>query len=267
MKIAFLGAGNMGSALIAGAVRAKILKTSQVTAFDIKTEILAGLKKKTGVRTVKTVREAVDGADYIFLCVKPQQMGELLAEVRDCIVARQCLVSIAAGVRTEKIEKAFAPRSVSVVRVMPNTPALLGFGASAICGGKAAKPAQVKFVQKFFSAVGRTVTLPESAFDAVTAVSGSGPAYVFYLAEALAQAAASERLPAHEAAVLINQTILGAAQMLFGKDAPDELRKKVTSPGGTTEAAVQHLTDQKWREIFVEAVRKASERSRELSKI
>ncbi|OGR87558.1 MAG: pyrroline-5-carboxylate reductase [Elusimicrobia bacterium RIFCSPLOWO2_01_FULL_60_11] len=267
MKIAFLGAGNMGSALVLGALKAKVLKAGQVTAFDVSADALKALKRKSGVKTAGESSQAAVGADYIFLCVKPQQMAGLLSELKGRISSKQCLVSIAAGVTTGRIEAAFSPSSVAVVRVMPNTPAMVGEGASAVCGGRHAKPAQVKFALKFFSSVGKAVELPESAFDAVTAVSGSGPAYIFYLAESLIEAAQAGGLSSEAAQVLARQTILGAAMMLGGKESPQDLRRKVTSPGGTTEAALRHLEAGRWKEIFVEAVRKAKERSEELGKL
>ncbi len=266
MKIAFLGAGNMGNALIQGAIKAKVIKASQISVFDINPAIVKGLKK-SGARLAKTATEAAKGADYVFLCVKPQQMSELLSGIRETVTAKQCLISIAAGVTTDKIENAFLPKKISTVRVMPNTPAMLGLGASAVCGGKYARNPQVAFARKFFSAVGKAVVLPESAFDAVTAVSGSGPAYVFYLAEGFLKAAKSEGLDGEAAKILIHQTILGAAQMLQGGEAPEALRRKVTSPGGTTEAALRHLEEKGWLNVFIKAVQKAALRSRVLRKV
>lgn len=267
MKIAFLGAGNMGSALIRGALKAKAVKAKDVTAFDVQSDALARLKKAAGIRSAKSNADAVSAANYIFLCVKPQQMAEVLAGIKGRISPKQCLISIAAGVRTEKIEAAFGPAPVSVVRVMPNTPAMIGFGASAVCGGKAAREADIRFAIKFFASVGKAVRVSEEAMDAVTALSGSGPAYVFYLAEALLKAARAEGLASDAAKVLIEQTLLGSARMLGGKDSPSQLRRKVTSPGGTTEAALRHLEESKWAETFVEAVRRAAERSRQLSRL
>lgn len=267
MKVAVLGAGNMGSVLILGALKAKVLKAGQVTAYDMSVEALRALKKRAAVKLAKDSAQAVEGADYIFLCVKPQQMAGLLGEIRDRVSSKACLVSIAAGVKTGRIESILSPRVAAVVRVMPNTPALLGAGASVVCGGKHAKPAHIKFALKFFSAVGKAVVLPEAAFDAVTAVSGSGPAYVFYLAEALMEAGEANGLSNEAAQLLVRQTILGAARMLEGKESPQDLRRKVTSPGGTTEAALRRLEAGRWKEIFVEAVRKAKERSEELSKL
>ncbi|OGR85594.1 MAG: pyrroline-5-carboxylate reductase [Elusimicrobia bacterium RIFCSPLOWO2_01_FULL_54_10] len=257
----------MGTALMLGAVKAKILKPAQITAFDVNEDALKTVKKKAGVKIAGNVQVVVPSADYIFICVKPQQMNGLLTDLKGSVSDTQCLITIAAGVKTGKIEAAFSPQRIPVVRVMPNTPALLGEGASAVCGGKYAKPAHIKFAVKFFSAVGKAVVLPESAFDAVTAVSGSGPAYVFYLAEALASAARAEGLPDAEARILVDQTLLGAAKMLAEGKPPEELRQNVTSPGGTTEAALKHLEAAGWKRIFEQAVRKARERSDELSKI
>jgi pyrroline-5-carboxylate reductase len=263
LKVAFLGAGNMGSALLQGALKSRFLKSSAVSVFDVDAKKAKALARKLKVRAAASNAEAVKDADYIFLCVKPQQMGPLLEEVRDSVPAKACLVSIAAGVPTGRIEK-FFPRPAAVVRVMPNTPALVGRGMSAAAPGKNAKPAHLRFVTGLLRSVGESATVEEDLMDAVTAVSGSGPAYVFYLAESLALAAEAVGLPRQTAQQLARQTVTGAAKMLEGGEDPAELRRKVTSPGGTTEAALKHLSEQGWQTIFVQAVTKARNRSREL---
>ncbi len=265
MKIAFLGTGNMGSALIQGAIRAKIVRARDITAYDVRPEALAPLKRKLGIKTSKTAAQAIEKAGFVFLCVKPQQMKDLLSQISGQVRPGQCLISIAAGVPSGKIEKALEPKKVPVVRVMPNTPALIGKGASALCSGRHAKTSHLGFAKRFFSAVGKAVILTEDHFDAVTAISGSGPAYVFYLAESFQKACQALGLPAKESEILFKQTLLGAAGMIENGEAPEELRRKVTSPGGTTEAALKHLESQNWQGIFTEAVRKAKERSQELS--
>lgn len=265
MRISFLGTGNMGAALIGGAVKAKFLKGPEIQAFDVDIAKLKSLKKQYKIRIFSSAKEALLNSDYVFLCVKPQQMGALLQEIASSLQKKQCLVSIAAGVATESIETAFS-FPARVVRVMPNTPALVGAGMSAVAGGRFAKPADVKFIQRFFEAVGEVVILDESHFDAVTAVSGSGPAYLFFLAEALQQAAEKAGLPKSVAEQLTRATLQGAAKLLSKDVEPQELRRRVTSPGGTTEAAVSHLQSQKWPQIFVEAVQKARERSEQLRK-
>ncbi len=264
-NVSFLGAGNMGGALIEGAIKKGFLKAGQISVFDVDATKSADFKNRLKVKAASSVREAVKGSDYIFLCVKPQQMDNVLKEVSGAVNAAQCLVSIAAGVTTEGIQKGLgAKSSPRVVRVMPNTPAMVGSGMSAVTGGKGAKPEDLEFCKSFFEAVGEVEILEEKYFDAVTAVSGSGPAYLFYLAEALQQAAADAGLPRKAAEKLARVTLQGAAKLLDDKTSPAELRRRVTSPGGTTEAAIRHLENQNWQKIFIDAVHKAKERSAQL---
>jgi len=265
-KAAFLGFGNMGSAIIQGAVASGFLKASNITAFDVDKELLKRNCRKCSVAPAGSAREAVEKSEYVFLCVKPQQMIGLLREIKESVAPDKCLVSIAAGVKTASIEKNLKI-PVPVVRVMPNTPALVRRGMSVLAQGAFAGKRHMLFVAGLFSSVGKTVVLPEKNFDAVTAVSGSGPAYLFYLAEGLKESALKMGIPAKAAGMLALETIMGAAVMLEGSVPPEELRRKVTSPGGTTEAAIKYLERKKWRRIFLEAVSKAEQRSRELSGI
>ena len=265
-RCAFLGTGNMGGALIRGAVRSGAVSAKDLSAFDVQKRALSRLAGDTGIRPAASAVRAVRGAGYVFLCVKPGQVAQVLGDISGTLERGQCLVSIAAGVPTDRIEKHFPGRRMAVVRVMPNSPALVGQGAAAVCGGRFASPAQVRFVKDFFGSVGTAVVLAERHFDAVTAVSGSGPAYVFYLAEALGRAAEVLGLPASEAADLVRQTIFGAGTMLARGGLPAEPRRQVTSPGGTTEAAVRQLAKSGWTEDLVRAVRKARDRSREISR-
>ncbi len=262
-KVAFLGVGNMGNALIAGAVRSKFLRPIEIKAFDVDGAKLRKLKSKLKIQVCGSALKAVENCDYVFLCVKPQQMESLLAEISAILQMDQCLVSIAAGISAGQIESNFR-FPVRAIRVMPNTPALVGAGMSVITKGKHGSSSDLAFCQKFFKAVGEVMVLPEERFDAVTAVSGSGPAYLFYLTESLERAAEQAGLPKEAAQKLSRATMIGAAKLLEGLDSPEELRRKVTSPGGTTEAAIKHLESQNWQQIFVDAIRKAKERSKEL---
>ena len=267
MKLAFLGVGNMGSALIEGALNSEIVKAGSVTAYDVRKESLLSLKKKLGIKAASSNRDAVLKSDFIFLCVKPGQMEDLLREIKPDLAQDQCLVSIAAGVTTEMIENALAPKKMPLIRVMPNTPALVGNGMAAVTKGRYASSKQIQFAVRFFSSVGKAAVLDETLFDAVTAVSGSGPAYVFYLAESLERACRGLGFSRQASETLVRQTLLGAGVML-SKDSRSarELRRNVTSPGGTTEAALRYLEEKRWSEIFVEAVKKAAERSRDLGR-
>lgn len=263
IKVSFLGAGNMGGALVEGAIKSGFLKPSDITIYDLDLKRLENFKE-IPLNIASSLEEALKGADYIFLCVKPQQMKELLLKIKDKVKAKQCLISIAAGVTIKSVEKYFL-NFVPVIRVMPNTPALVGCGMAAVTGGRFANKKQVRFSFDFFSSVGKAVVLPEKHFDAVTAVSGSGPAYFFYLTEILSEAARKMGLPEGPAELLSKQTMIGSAKMLSLNSFAKDLRKKVTSPGGTTEAAIKYLEKRKWSKIFLEAARKAKERSKILS--
>jgi len=253
--IAFLGAGNMAEALIRGLLAAKIVPAAQIIAHDIRTDRLEELRKTFGIRTGKPE------ADIIILAVKPQQMNAALSDIKPAGL----FISIAAGITTAQIEKELGGRP-RVIRAMPNTPALVGAGAAAIAAGKFALLDDLASAETILQAVGTVVRVEEKDLDAVTALSGSGPAYIFLVAEALIAAGIAEGLAPVIAQRLAFQTVLGAALLLReGKDGPAELRRKVTSPGGTTEAAVAVLLAQKLPEIFVEAVTAAAKRSRQLA--
>jgi pyrroline-5-carboxylate reductase len=263
-RLAVLGAGNMGTALTGGILAAKIVRPSHVTVTDVNMAQSQALKKKFGTRIGKDNRAAVSNADVIALCVKPQHMGGVLEELAGHL-GRQCLViSVAAGVQTDRIEKVLG--KVPVIRVMPNTPALLRAGALGFSLGRHAKPRHEAVAKKILSALGRVWKVPETHMDAVTALSGSGPAYVFYLAECLAQAGISLGLPPGLAEGLARQTVYGAGRMLDEtEESAGELRRRVTSPGGTTAAALAVLVRGDVAGTFKKAVTAASRRSKELS--
>ncbi len=256
----------MGSALARGSLKSHFLKENEIVAYDSEKEKLESFCKELNVVSAASNSEAVLGSDYIFLCVKPQQMKELLSEIGPKLQAKQCLVSIAAGVRINTIEKALSG-NIPLVRVMPNTPAMVEMGMTAVTKGKNATEDHLKFVVNFFSSVGKVVVLEEELFDTVTAVSGSGPAYFFHLTEALEEAGKKLGLKPELAKLFSRQTCLGAAQMLMGSEDPKVLREKVTSPGGTTEAALKYLQEKDWSNVFIEAVHCAQERSKVLSSL
>jgi pyrroline-5-carboxylate reductase len=265
-KIAFLGAGNMAEAIIAGIAGSKLVPPQRITASDVRKERLNYLKKKFGIKAADGNRSAVKASKIIFLCVKPQSMEELLSEIGPFIRPSQLVVSIAAGITTRFIE-GYLTKNVPVVRAMPNLPLLAGEGVAGICRGRAAKKAHAGIVKKIFSASGLVVEIPEKKINAVTALSGSGPAYVFYLAEMLKTAGTEMGLAEDIADRLARQTVFGAGKMLKEQElSASQMRKNVTSPGGTTEAAVKHLEMKKFSKIFVEAVKLARKRAGELSK-
>ncbi len=262
LNLAVLGAGNMGGALVRGLLSAKILRAPRMSVTDLDAGRRTALKK-FGVRAGADNRAAVRNADVIVLCVKPQQMPGLLAELAG-VVKRALVISIAAGVRTERIEKALG--KVPVIRVMPNTPALLRAGALVYASGRYAGRRHETTARKILSALGLVWKVSEPQMDAVTALSGSGPAYVFYLAECLAAAGTVLGLAPDLAEALARQTVYGAGRMLAETSEPAaELRRRVTSPGGTTEAALRVLIRGGLGGIFRKALTAARQRSRALS--
>lgn len=264
LRLAVLGAGNMGSALVAGLLSAKILSPNHISVADVDSARLSALKKKFGVHTEKDNRITVQGAAGVVLCVKPQQMAPVLEELAGLLAPQTLVISVAAGVRIHRIEKVLG--KVPVVRVMPNTPALLRAGAIVYALGQHVNPRQEATAKKILSALGQVWKAPETQMDAVTALSGSGPAYVFFLAECLTSAGVALGLSPRLAEDLARQTLYGAGRMLAETREPaGDLRRRVTSPGGTTEAALKVLTKKDLNGIFEQALTAACRRSKELS--
>lgn len=262
--IGFIGFGRMGSALVKGAIASKFLKPSQLIVFDSSVEARRSAKVLR-LQVATDASEVVRKSDIVFLCVKPQGMEVVLSELKG-LKKKTSFVSIAAGIPIGKLER-WLGKNVSVFRVMPNTPALLQAGMSALSRGKYGTLAQERRVKQILSSVGTVVVLPEKMMDAVTAVSGSGPAYVFYLAEALIQGAQQQGLGVALARTLVHQTIYGAGLMLAQRsESAEELRRQVTSPGGTTAAAVAVFDQKNLKKIVEKAVRMAAQRSVELAK-
>ncbi|MCS7265918.1 MAG: pyrroline-5-carboxylate reductase [Armatimonadetes bacterium] len=265
-NLAIIGSGAMGSALILGLVQSGKVKPEQIAASDVDEHRLIQLRP-LGIQTTADNKFAVRQSDVVLLCVKPQVMDEVLADIEPVVdPKRHCVISIAAGVPIFRIESAL-PEGTPVVRVMPNTPAQVLAGASAIALGKNATEQHRQIAHEIFNSVGLTVDVPEKLIDAVTALSGSGPAYVFVFAEALADAGVNLGLPRNIALKLAAQTLLGAAKMLLetGKH-PAELKDMVTSPGGTTIAALSVLERNAFRGAVIEAVSAAHQRAKELAK-
>ncbi len=261
--IAFIGAGNMAEALIRGLLSAKTVKPEQIAATDVRPERLEQLHRTYGIHTSADNAKAAAKADVIVLAVKPQQMTNVLSSLHFPLPA--LVVSIAAGVPTARIERELGgePR---VVRTMPNTPALVGAGAAALCRGRFATEADLVAAETILGAVGVVVRTDEQHLDAVTALSGSGPAYIFYMAEAMIAAGVEAGLSEDVAKRLAVQTVFGAGKLLAESgELPQELRRKVTSPGGTTEAALKVKMERGFAKIVAEAIHAAARRSRELS--
>jgi pyrroline-5-carboxylate reductase len=263
--VAFIGAGNMGEALISGLLAAKTVPSSRIIAADVRAERREVFMSSFGVQTVDDNVEAVKAADIVLLAVKPQQMSEVLAGVKSVMSGSKLVVSIAAGVTTARIERELGGKA-RVVRVMPMTPALVGAGAAAVAKGAYATNDDLASAESILGAVGIVVRVEEKLLDAVTALSGSGPAYIFYVTEALIRAGVTAGLDEALAKKLAIQTVFGAAKLLVDSgEEPESLRRKVTSPGGTTEAALKVLSEGRLVELFTEAIRAAQKRSRELS--
>jgi len=265
--IGFVGGGNMAEALIKGIITAKVYAPENIFVSDIRQERLAFLVKEYGVQTTEKNGELAGKVDILVLSVKPQKMTEALMSIRKSLKKNTLIISIAAGIRTAYIARVLG--EVAIVRVMPNTPALIGEGASALFATDKAKPMLNKAIS-IFSAVGKAVVVDdEDLIDAVTAVSGSGPAYYFLLAEEMIKAAIELGLPDDVAKTLVLQTAKGAALLAVEADekgqSPAELRRKVTSPGGTTEAALKVFEDGKFGPLIAQAIRRARDRSQELS--
>lgn len=266
-KIVFVGGGNMGEALISGLLRSGHWKPSLIIACDIRPDQLAKLQLRYKVQASADNRWAVREADIVLLAVKPQHMKHVLEEVGPVIRQEQLVLSIAAGISTSFIEK-FLAKGVPVMRVMPNMPALIGQGMAGMARGRFAKETHEHVARAIMETVGSVLSVPERQMDAVTAVSGSGPAYVFYVAEAMKEAGVQLGLSPHVADQLVRQTIKGAGTLLAqSHEEAHTLRERVTSPGGTTEAALKVMESAKVRAIFIKALKRAKERSSELSQL
>lgn len=263
--IALIGAGRMGGALLHGLLEHAVVSREEIIVSDPDTGRLAELETRYGIGTAVDNAEAARRTEIVVLAVKPQQMDGVIADIAPVIGSDKLVISIAAGVPAERIERSFEP-APRVVRVMPNTPALVGKGMSAVSAGGGATADDIELSLKLFSAVGDAVVLPGELIDAVTAVSGSGPAYFYLLTEALAEAGIRAGLDPGVSAHLAKQTLVGAAAMVeLGEQEPAELRAMVTSPGGTTMAALEVFERLDFRGMVTEAVIAARRRAEELA--
>lgn len=262
--VSFIGTGNMGTALIKGLSG---LDSVRLTGFDLNREKLNALCVECALFAAPSIREAVSGGDYVVLCVKPQQMQAVLAEVQPALAADKCLISIAAGVSQKQLAD-WSGNVCPVTRVMPNTPALVGGGVSAVClDDPKLTQDQKTMVQTIFSSVGSVHVLEEKSFDAFTAVAGSGPAYVFYFIEAVIEAAVAAGLARTQAAGIVAELFTGSLKLASeSMTHPSLLREMVTSPAGTTIAALTHLDRQAVRAAIIDAVLAAKTRSEELGR-
>lgn len=256
-----IGCGNMGAALVRGIVAAKVAPASRILCADAEPARARALK----VRVVRSNGELARASRVILLAVKPQQMAAVLAEIRPHLAHRPLLISIAAGTRSGWIERRTGGLC-PVVRVMPNTPALVGQGISAVAAGRKATPAHLKTAERLLGAVGEVVRVPERWMDAVTAVSGSGPAYLFYLMEQMIAAGVELGLSRPVARRLALATAAGAAALAARGEEPAALRAKVTSKGGATEAAFRVFEKARLGKTLRAGIHAAAKRSKELSR-
>ena len=261
-ELGFIGAGNMAEAIARAAIDKQIVAADRMVVFDPveqRREVFAAL----GIQAVDSNEQVISQSSSILLAIKPQTLKSIGRDLQTIDVEAQIIVSIMAGITTAKIESVME-KPARLVRVMPNTPLMVGCGMAAVALGRGAKKGDETLSMRLFGAAGEAIFVDESELDAITAVSGSGPAYVFYLAEAMEKAAADLGLAPH-ARVLVGQTILGAAMLIQqSQDSTRALRQKVTSPGGTTEAAIQHIDANSTADVFVNAIKAAEMRSREL---
>jgi pyrroline-5-carboxylate reductase len=262
-QVAVIGAGVMGETLLSGLIRAG-RRVDDLLVGERRRDRAEELEERYGVTVVGNT-EAAAKAGTVVVVVKPQDMAELLTELAPVVQPGQLVVSLAAGITTSYIESRL-PDGVAVVRVMPNTPALVDEGMAAISPGSHCDETHLHEAEALLASVGRVLRVPERQLDAVTAVSGSGPGYIFFVVEAMIEAGVHLGLPRTTAAELVVQTLVGSAKLLRETgEHPTTLREQVTSPGGTTAAAVRELEDHKVRAAFLTAIEAARDRSRALA--
>jgi pyrroline-5-carboxylate reductase len=264
LTIGFLGAGKMASALAKGFVKAGLVASEQIIAGDVSEAASASFGKEVGAKTTAFNPDVARFAEVLILAVKPHQVAGLLSEIREHFTEKHLLLSIAAGVPLAKLEAGLGT-GARVIRVMPNTPALVGASASAFALGKSALATDGELAQKLFAAVGIAFQVKEALLDAVTGLSGSGPAYGYLFIEALSDGGVAAGLPRDIATQLAAQTVLGAAKMVLETGLhPGALKDMVTSPGGTTIEGLHELEKGNLRGTVISAVRAAAEKSKKL---
>jgi len=265
-KVGFLGAGNMGEAMIRGLLKAGTVPAEDIFATDARLDRLQQLGKLYGIHTLSDNSLLVKRVDVVILAVKPQIIHAVLKEVAPAVTPKKLVISVAAGVPTVAL-RADLPKGVRLIRVMPNTPALVLEGMTAVAKADGLQKGDLETAEEIFGAVGKVVVLEEEALDAVTGLSGSGPAYVALMIEALADGGVKVGLDRLTAMTLAAQTVLGSAKLLIETGAhPGQLKDMVTSPGGTAIAGIAALEEGGVRRTLISAVERATLRSRELGR-
>jgi pyrroline-5-carboxylate reductase len=266
-RVGFLGGGKMATALIKGLLEARLTTPDRLAASDVLPEARQALAHATGIQVVADNRAVVERSDLVVLAVKPQVMAAVLAEIKPVITPRHLVVSIAAGITLRQLGEGLGADR-RVIRVMPNTPCLVGAGASGYCLGSVATPEDGVLVERLLTAVGRAYRLPENLLDAVTGLSSSGPAFVAVVIEALSDGGVRMGLPRDVATALAAQTVFGTAKMILEAGLhPGVLKDMVASPGGTTIAGLHALERGGLRAALMDAVEAATRRAVELGKI
>jgi pyrroline-5-carboxylate reductase len=267
-EIGILGAGNAAEGIVHGIVRNTLLFSDRIIASARSEPRRQLFASRFNVAVTADNRNLVANSDIVVLCIKPQQFTEVCRDFADLVTPDHLVVSIMAGVSTASLEALFAPVESRVVRAMPNLPIHVGAGMAGVCRGRFAQDVDLLRAQRIFEAGGRCIVIQDEAqMDAVTAVSGSGPAYFYYFVEAISAAAERIGLSPQQAAILARQTCLGAARMMIESgESPRVLREKVTSPGGTTQAAITSMTENHVFEHLCNAIEAAWKRSQELGR-
>jgi pyrroline-5-carboxylate reductase len=267
-KLGIIGCGNMGEALLAGLLKKNVFDKKNITVSEKQEQRLQSLKNKySQIAFVRDNRSLVKNSSVIILAVKPQDMETLLKEISPFLTASHLIISIAAGIKISFIEK-IVKKTLPTVRVMSNLPALVGEGMSVYSISKTVSREDEQIVEEIFGSVGKVLKLEEDKLDAVTALSGSGPAYISYMLEEMVKAGCELGLTEEQSKIISLQTLVGTTTTFTTEtyETFRTFREKITSPKGTTEAALKVLMDAKWKEVFNQAIKKAEQRSKELSK-
>lgn len=267
LRIGFIGTGNVASAILGGIVPAGLAQAQYVWGFDKDPNRLNAAREIAPFNSCRSNREVLEKSDAIILAVKPKDVPSVLEELKGHATPKHLFISVCAGIKTSYIEEMLGDK-VRVVRVMPNTPALIKCGASALAKGANATEEDLSLALAFFDVIGVAVEVDEKDLDAVTGLSGSGPAYIFYMTECLVKAGVEVGLSPEVAEKLTKQMVLGAARMMVErKETLKTLREMVTTPGGTTAAGFSVMHAANYEQIMIDTVRRATERSGELGEI
>ncbi len=276
-KIGFIGAGNMGEAFAGALIRTDKISPMMIWMSDASADRLDMMAQTYGIHVTRDNFTLFSDCDVVVLAVKPQQMTPVLSEIAGhkdyTVTERKLMISIAAGFPIQKIENILYPplnagqrEKLPIIRVMPNTPALVLAGMSGMSSNRHADAEDIRFTRTLLEAMGKVIEFEEEKLDAVTALSGSGPAYIFYMIEAMTEAGVQVGLRPEDAAAMTLETMEGAIRLMKErKESPESLRRKVTSPGGTTEAALKVMKTNKFKQCVIDAVAAAARRSKELS--